>query len=195
MINFRRILLAEEHFHFSVLVVAIKSCLPTSSPAPNLQKSEDVRVLTHRKLQTHTKRYSSNIRRKTIIIFFHNFMRKVIACLVFTLKLKLMSTEIPSDVIRLIRQPFHMFLRFLFLSFNWLVGKLYKEIIGSSQVLKIFSNSQKTSPNMIAGAQPRIFGEREGFHGWGHFDTRFMYDIQKKGSAGKSFSIFSPRCS
>ena len=27
----------------------------------------------------------------------------------------------------------------------------------------------------------------------GHFDKYFMYDIQKRGSTGKNFRVFSPR--
>ena len=43
---------------------------------------------------------------------------------------------------------------------------------------------------MLTGAQPGLFRGRGGFLELGHFDKRFMYDIQKKDSAGKNFGVF-----
>ena len=47
----------------------------------------------------------------------------------------------------------------------------------------------------ITGAQPGIFRGMKGSLGWGHFDHCFMCGTQKKGPAGKTFGVFSPRCS
>ena len=54
----------------------------------------------------------------------------------------------------------------------------------------------------VTSAQPRIFWGRTGFLEQGRFDKHFMYDIQKKGSAGKNIRDFfskmlldfSPNC-
>ena len=45
------------------------------------------------------------------------------------------------------------------------------------------------------GAKPGILGGRTGFLEQKHFDKHFMHDIQKKGSAGKKFLVFSSRYS
>ena len=42
----------------------------------------------------------------------------------------------------------------------------------------------------VTGAQPEIFQSRTGFLEQKHFDNHFMYNIQKKGSAGKIFLFF-----
>ena len=47
----------------------------------------------------------------------------------------------------------------------------------------------------VAGAQPEIFRSRTGFLEQKHFDKHFMYDIQKKGSAGENVLVFSSRYS
>ena len=47
----------------------------------------------------------------------------------------------------------------------------------------------------ITGAQPGIFRGMKGSLEWGHFDNCFMCGTQKKGPAGKTFGVFSPRCS
>ena len=47
----------------------------------------------------------------------------------------------------------------------------------------------------VAGAKPGIFGGRTGFLKQKHFDKHFMYNIQKKSSAGKNFLVFSSRYS
>ena len=47
----------------------------------------------------------------------------------------------------------------------------------------------------VTGAQPGMFQGRTGFLEWKHFDKQFMHDIQKKGSAGKNFLVFSSRYS
>ena len=44
----------------------------------------------------------------------------------------------------------------------------------------------------VTGTQPGIFPGRTGFFENKHFDKHFMHDIQKKGSAGKDFLVFSP---
>ena len=40
-------------------------------------------------------------------------------------------------------------------------------------------------------AQPGIFWGRTGFLEQKHFDKHFMHDIQKKGSSGENFLVFS----
>ena len=47
----------------------------------------------------------------------------------------------------------------------------------------------------VTDAQPGIFQGRTGFLEQKHFDKYFMHDIQKKGSAGKNFLVFSSRYS
>ena len=47
----------------------------------------------------------------------------------------------------------------------------------------------------VTGAQPGIFRGRTGFLEQKHFDKHFMHDIQKKGSVGKNFLVFSSRYS
>ena len=47
----------------------------------------------------------------------------------------------------------------------------------------------------VTGAQPGIFQGRTGFLEQKHFDKHFMHDIQKKGSVGKTFPVFSSRYS
>ena len=42
-------------------------------------------------------------------------------------------------------------------------------------------------------AQPEIFQGRGSFVELGHFDKHFVKNTRKKGSAGKSFGLFSPR--
>ena len=48
---------------------------------------------------------------------------------------------------------------------------------------------------VISGAQPEIFQGRGGFVKLGHFDKYFINNSRKKGSTGKNFTVFSPRCS
>ena len=47
----------------------------------------------------------------------------------------------------------------------------------------------------VTGPQPAIFRGRTDFLDKGHFDRQFTCDIQKKGSAGKNFCVFTPRYS
>ena len=47
----------------------------------------------------------------------------------------------------------------------------------------------------VTGAQPEIFQGRTGFLEQKHCDKHFMHDIQKKGSAGENFLVFSSRYS
>ena len=48
---------------------------------------------------------------------------------------------------------------------------------------------------LLTDAQAEIFRGRGGLLEWGHFDRRFMLDTRKKGLAGKTFGVFSPRYS
>ena len=45
----------------------------------------------------------------------------------------------------------------------------------------------------VTGTQPGIILGRAAFLKQGHFDIHLIYDLQKKGSAGKYFVVFSPR--
>ena len=47
----------------------------------------------------------------------------------------------------------------------------------------------------VTGAQPEIFRGKTGLLEQKHFDKHFMHDIQKKGSAGENFLVFSSRYS
>ena len=47
----------------------------------------------------------------------------------------------------------------------------------------------------VTGAQPEIFQGSTGFFEHRHFDKHLMHYIQKKGSAGEKFLVFSSRYS
>ena len=58
-----------------------------------------------------------------------------------------------------------------------------------------WSFDSKVPCSFTIGAQTVIFWCRGGFLEQGHFNKRFMYDIQKKDPTGKKYVVFSPRYS
>ena len=61
--------------------------------------------------------------------------------------------------------------------------------MGKLAKIQIFEQKLGQKVRMtVAGAQ-----NRTGFLEKGPFDKHFMYDIQKRGSPGKNFRVFSPR--
>ena len=59
----------------------------------------------------------------------------------------------------------------------------------------MFSSSSTSRYVSLPGAQPGIFLGRGVFLEYGHFDKNFMYDMEKKGAAGKNFDIIFRRYS
>ena len=69
----------------------------------------------------------------------------------------------------------------------WNVTKLHLRII------LLFSKIQEKILTAYQARSQEFFGAREISWNWDrHFDKCFIYDIQKKGPAGKLFAIFLP---